>query len=302
MADRHLIHKVIGRMASWGVFNNLSDEMYIKLVYWARMGEKLNLDDPKTFNEKLQWIKLYDRKPIYTTMVDKYEVKKYVASIIGEEYIIPTLGVWNRFEDINFDDLPNQFVLKCTHDSGGLVICKDKSTLDIDAARRKINKSLRTSYYLHSREWPYKNVRPRIIAEQYMEDSSTSELRDYKFFCFNGVAKCYKVDFDRFVEHKANYFTVEGGLMKLGEEICPPDFSKDLPCPTTLALMKDFAEKLSTEQPFLRADFYDVDGKVYFGELTFYPASGFGKFIYDGNDDLLGSWIKLPETVGGGTA
>ena len=227
-------------------------------------------------------------------------MKNYVASIIGDQYIIPTLGIWNDFDDIDFDALPDQFVLKCTHDSGGLVICKDKSQLDKIAAKKKINKSLKRNYYYHGREWPYKDVKPRILAEKYMEDHSTSELRDYKFFCFGGTAKCYKVDFDRFISHKANYFTPDGELIELGEEVCPPDFDKVIRAPENLDKMKEFAEKLSATLPFLRADFYDVDGKVYFGELTFYPASGFGKFIFDGNDELLGSWIKLPEMVGGG--
>ena len=284
-----------------GLYNLMDDERYLKKLYKMLMGKSLNLDNPQTFNEKLQWLKLHDRKPEYTTMVDKYEAKKYVASIIGDQYIIPTLGIWDKFEDIDFGKLPNQFVLKCTHDSGGLVICKDKNTLDLSVAKKKINQSLNRNYYYAWREWPYKNVKPRIIAEKYMEDHSTSELRDYKFFCFGGMAKCYKVDFDRFVEHRANYFSADGELMKIGEEICPPDFNKEIPVPKNLEKMKEFAEKLSATQPFLRADFYDVDGHVYFGELTFYPASGFGKFIYDGNDELLGSWIKLPEKseVGG---
>ena len=287
-------------LAYHGFFNGWPDEKYIKKKFEATLGYPLNLDNPQTFNEKLQWLKLYDRKPIYTTMVDKYEVKQYVAAIIGEQYIIPTLGVWENFDEIDFDALPDQFVLKCTHDSGGLVIVKDKSKLDMETARKKIEKSLKTNYFYLGREWPYKNVKPRIIAEKYMEDHRTSELRDYKFFCFGGIAKCYKVDFDRFIRHRANYFTVEGELMTLGENVCPPDFGKEIPIPQNLNKMTELAEKLSETMPFLRTDFYDVNGKVYFGELTFYPASGFGKFIYDGNDEMLGSWIKLSVSVGGG--
>ena len=287
-------------LAYHGLLNKWPDEKYIKRKFKAKLGYSLNLDNPQTFNEKLQWLKLHDRKPIYTTMVDKYEVKKYVASIIGEEYIIPTLGIWDSFDEIDFDSLPNQFVLKCTHDSGGLVIVKDKSEFDKRKALKQIEKSLKTNYYYLGREWPYKNVKPRIIAEAYMEDRGTSELRDYKFFCFGGVAKCYKVDFDRFIEHRANYFTLDGELMRLGEEICPPDFEKYIPRLTILDKMKELAETLSKGHPFLRADFYDVDGKIYFGELTFFPASGFGKFIYEGNDELLGSWIELTKTMGGG--
>ena len=284
---------------SLGVYNRMSDERFLKKAFKVIMKKKLNLDNPQTFNEKLQWLKLYDRKPIYTTMVDKYEVKKYVASIIGEEYVIPTLGIWERFDDIDFDALPNRFVLKCTHDSGGLAICTDKSKFDKLSAKKKLERSLQRNFYWVGREWPYKNVKPRIIAEEYMEDTGIAELRDYKFFCFGGVAKCYKVDFDRFIAHKANYFTVDGKQMKLGEKICPPDFDKTISIPANIGKMKEFAEKLSEAQPFLRTDFYDVDGKVYFGELTFYPANGFGRFIDEENDKLLGSWIKLPECAGG---
>ena len=288
-------------LAYHGFCNKMSDKEFILRMFKARMGYTPNLDDPKTFNEKLQWLKLHDRKPIYSIMVDKYAAKKYVADIIGDQYIIPTLGVWDRFDDIDFNLLPNQFVLKCTHDSGGLVICKDKSKLDLAAARKKITKSLRTNYYYYGREWPYKNVKPRIIAETYMEDLGTDELKDYKFFCFGGVAKCYKVDFDRFYNHRANYFSSSGIGMKLGEEICPPNFERDLSTPPHLEKMKILASKLAGQQPFLRVDFYDIGERIYFGELTFFPASGFGRFIYEGNDELLGSWIKLPDILGGGT-
>lgn len=163
-------------------FNWVSDETYLKIAYWARMHKKLNLENPQTFNEKLQWIKLYDRNSLYTQLVDKYAVKSIISEKIGCEYIIPTLGVWDKFDDIDFDILPNCFVLKCTHDSGGLVICKDKSKLDIRKTRAKINACLKHSFYWGMREWPYKEVKPRIIAEEYMEDSITNELRDYKFF------------------------------------------------------------------------------------------------------------------------
>lgn len=184
----------------------IPDRLYLKLKFRQKMGKWPDLDNPKTFNEKLQWLKLHDRKPIYSTMVDKYEAKRYIADIIGEEYIIPTLGVWDRFEDIDFDALPNQFVLKCTHDSGGLVIVCDKSSMNLDAARKKINRSMKRNYYWHGREWAYKNVKPRIIAEQYMEDGNPGEkperidagLTDYKVHCFNGKPKLILVCKDRF--------------------------------------------------------------------------------------------------------
>ncbi len=273
----------------------IPDKLYIKLMYRMRTGKRLNLKNPKTFNEKLQWLKLHNRKPIFSKMVDKCDAKSYVAERLGEEYIIPTLGVWDKFEDIDFESLPEQFVLKCTNDSGGYIICKDKSELDIDAARKLFAPSMKTNFFWHGREWPYKAVSPRIIAEKYMIDDSVNELRDYKFFCFDGVARCMKVDFDRFIEHRANYYDPRTGeLLGIGETVCPPDFDRDIVLPPNMETMLGFAEKLSEGLPFLRVDFYDANGKVYFGELTFYPASGFGPFIDDKWDELLGSWIKLP--------
>ena len=177
-------------------FNWMSDEQYLKIAFWARMGKWPNIDNPKSFSEKLQWIKLHDRNPLYTKLVDKYEVKPIVAKKIGDEYIIPTIGVWDSVEDIDFDSLPNQFVLKCTHDSGGLVICKDKSKLDRNAAKKKLATCLKHSFYWGMREWPYKDVKPRVIAEQYMEDE-TGELRDYKFFCFDGEVKALFIASDQ---------------------------------------------------------------------------------------------------------
>lgn len=272
----------------------LPDKMFLKHVFKKKMGKNLNLREPKSFNEKMQWLKLYDRNSIYTTMVDKYEAKVYVSNIIGEEYIIPTLGIWDKFEDINFEELPEQFVLKCTHDSGGLVICRDKKQFDFTKAKDKINMCLKKNYYYAWREWPYKNVKPRIIAEKYMVDSKINELRDFKFFCFDGRVRCYKVDFDRFADHHANYYDKEGNLLPFGELEYPPKYDNQLEMPDTIIEMERLAEKLSQEIPFLRVDFYDVNGKIYFGELTFYPASGLGKFTTDDWDETLGGWIKLP--------
>lgn len=271
----------------------LSDITFLKYRYKYNFNKELDLMHPSTFNEKLQWLKLYNRKDIYTTMVDKYEVKKYVANIIGEEYIIPTIGIYDKFEDINFDELPSQFVMKCTHDSGGLVIVDDKSKMDINEAKRIFLRFLKRNYYYTGREWPYKNVKPRIIIEKYMIDSKTKELRDYKFFCFNGVVKFFKIDFDRFIKHKANYYDVNGKILPFGEEICPPDQSKKLDMPKKLDKMLVLAEKLSKNIPFLRVDFYEINDKVYFGELTFYPASGFGRFIPEEWDKKIGELIDL---------
>lgn len=276
----------------------IPDSIYLRLLFYRRLGKRLSLKNPKTFNEKLQWLKLYDRRPEYTVMVDKYAVKDYAANIIGEQYIIPTLGVWEHFDEINFDELPNRFVLKCTHDSGGVIICKDKDMLDKAAAKHKMENNLEYNYYWPGREWPYKNVKPRIIAERYLPDNAAKqrdgEVRDYKFFCFNGKVNCFKIDFDRFTEHKANYYSRDKELLKFGERVCPPDFSKNLEIPSNIDAMIQLAEKLSKKYPFMRVDLYDVEGKIYFGELTFYPASGFGSFIPEEWDFKLGELLKLP--------
>lgn len=276
----------------------LPDKLFLKMMFKRRMGYKLNLKNPQTFNEKLQYLKLYDRRPEYTIMVDKYAAKKYVADKIGEEYIIPTLGVWNKPEDINFDRLPNQFVLKCTHDSGTVIICKDKPKFDIKNVRKKLKKYLNQNYYLAGREWPYKNVPRRIIAEQYMEDTAIHELRDYKIFNFNGVSKLIQMDYNRFVKHMRKLYTPEWNEFDF-ELNYPADKNIKFDKPAALAEMLQLAKKLSTDIPFLRTDFYCINGKIYFGELTFYPEAGFGKFQPEIYDKKLGSWINIPNESGG---
>jgi len=271
----------------------MEDTAFLKLQYKNIIGEKLNLNNPQTFNEKLQWLKLNDRKDIYTTMVDKYEVKKYVSDVIGEKYIIPTLGIYNSFDEIDFEKLPNKFVVKCTHDSGSTIICKDKKKFDIKKAKKKINKALKYNYYYAGREWPYKNVKPRIIIEEYIEDEELRDLRDYKFFCFNGKVNLFKVDFNRFLEHRANYYDKNLKLLEFGEEVCPPDFEKKIEIPKDIMKMILLAEKLANGTKFVRIDFYYTNKKIYFGEMTFYPASGFGKFIPDSWDERLGEMINL---------
>lgn len=282
------------KLGGLGFFNWMSDETYLKIAYRSLMGKKLDLKNPQTFNEKIQWLKLYDRKPIYTTMVDKYEAKKYVANIIGEQYIIPTLGVWNKFEDINFDKLPNQFVLKCTHDSGGIIICRDKSKFDIEAARKKINHSLKRNYFWQGREWPYKNVKPRIIAEKYMEDAQSGDLKDYKFFCFNGEPKMLFIASDRAnsnEETKFDFYDIHYNHLDFTNG--HPNASKPPQKPIQFDEMINLAAKLSQNIPLLRVDFYEISGKVYFGELTFSHWSGFVPFNPETWDKNLGDWINL---------
>ena len=279
-----------------GFYNNLSDEEYLKRMFKARKGYELDLSNPQTFNEKIQWLKLYDHNPLYTTMVDKYAVKEYVASIIGEQYIIPTLGVWNRFEDIEFDLLPNQFVLKCTHDSGGVVIVKDKSKFNLNAARKKLNQSLKRNYYYFGREWPYKGVKPRIIAEQYLTDESGIELKDYKIHVFNGIPKLIQIDFDRFSEHKRNIYNCEWEYIDL-EIRYPTDSNKKIKRPEKLEEMLQVATHLSNRIPYIRVDLYSVFDEILFGELTFYHGSGYERIIPEAYDYEMGTWIHLPSTL-----
>lgn len=276
------------RMVSRG----LPDKLYLQMVYFKHFNKFIDFNNPKTFNEKLQWLKLYNRKPEYTVMVDKYLVKEYVANIIGQEYIIPTLGVWSDANKIDWDTLPKQFVLKCNNDSGGIVICKDKDKLNVQETIRFLNKRLKNNGFWYGREWPYKGVKPCIIAEKFMSDDG-NEIEDYKFFCFNGKVKCFKVDFDRFTNHRANYYNRAGKLLPFGEMVCPPNFDKEIKIPHELPEMLKLAEKLSSEHPFLRVDFYCISGHVYFGELTFYPASGFGKFVPLEWDYKFGSMLEL---------
>ncbi|WP_167699229.1 ATP-grasp fold amidoligase family protein [Faecalicoccus pleomorphus] len=275
-------------------FAFLSDKQYIQLKFYDAFGRFMDFNEPRTFNEKLQWLKVYDHNSQYTTMVDKYAVKKYIAKKIGSEYIIPTLGAWDRFDDIDFEALPNQFVLKCTHDSGGLVICKDKAKLDIKQARKKIETSLSNNFYYMGREWPYKNVPHKIIVEQYMADN----LRDYKLFCFNDVPRMTLVCSERFTkdglkedfyDEAWNHLNVQRAMH--GNAVFP------IERPKQYELMKKLAAKLSEKMPFARIDFYEINEKIYFGEITFYPASGFEGFIPEAWDLKLGDWIKLP---GGG--
>ncbi len=270
------------------------DKVFLNKEFRKHLGRDINWEDPSTYNEKLQWLKVYNRNPLHTKLVDKFEVKQYVADLIGEEYIIPTLGVWERFADIDFDTLPEQFVLKCTHDSGGLVICRDKSKLDIEAARKKINASLKRNFYYVGREWPYKNVRPRIIAEKYMVDESGYELKDYKWFCFDGEAKALFIATDRHAIDDTKFDFFDMDFQHLPFEHGHPNSKKTLAKPDSFDEMRRLAEKLSKNFIHVRVDFYDINGKVYFGELTFFHHSGMVPFVPQQWDNTFGDWIKLP--------
>lgn len=273
-------------------------DRFLKRMYAIHMGQELNLENPVTYTEKLQWLKLYDHRPQYTTMVDKYAVKQYVAERIGAQYVIPLLGVWDNANDIDFAALPNQFVLKTTHDSGALVICKDKKQLNMEAAKNRLNHFLKRKYYDCNREWPYKNVTPRIIAEAYMEDSRYKELRDYKFFTFGGVPKVLYIAQGRgkgeptvadFFDMDFNHlpFTIDHDTAEI-----PPEK------PECFEEMKRLAAVLSQGTPQLRVDFYEVDGKVYFGEMTFFHCSGMEQFHPEEWNRIFGDWVVLPTKNG----
>lgn len=284
-----------GYLSTIGFYNWMSDEQFLKKEYFLQMGKKLNLNDPKTFNEKLQWLKIHNRKPGYTTMVDKYAAKQYVADRIGERYIIPTLGVWEHFDDIDFDNLPNQFVLKCTHDSGGIVICRDKSKLDKKAAKKKLEYYLRRKYYYIHREWPYKNVPKRIIAEQYLSnDEKSDELSDYKVLCFNGEPKLIEIHRGRFSgHHTQDFYDVNWNKTEF-EQPEDPLSDEIMKKPVFADKMLELSRTLAENIPHVRIDWYYTGGKLLFGEITFFDGSGFCPFI-DNQDEILGSWITLPQ-------
>lgn len=269
------------------------DKLFVKIEYFLAMKRILHLDTPTTFNEKIQWLKIYDTNPIHAKMVDKYEVKPLVGAIIGEEYIIPTLGIWNTFDEIDFNRLPKKFVLKCTHDSGGIFICKDKGLLDTRIARKIIMKNYNKKYFYEHRENPYKHVVPRIIAEPYLEDESGWQLKDYKIFCFNGKPKFIEVDYDRYENHKLNVYDLEWNYIDF-YMTSPNDPQKHIAKPPRLDLMLRHAEVLAKDEIFVRVDFYSVHGKVYFGELTYHPGAGMVEFQPKEYDRKLGEMLKLP--------
>ncbi len=275
--------------------DQLSDAEFLELQYFIRMdGKTLDLKNPQTFNGKIQWLKLYDHNPQYTVMVDKYQVKKYVAGIIGEEYMIPTLGVWDHWEDIDFARLPDQFVLKCTHDSGSTYIVRDKRDMDYQSVSKSFKQALQTDYYRIGREWAYKHVVPRIIAEPLIESKNNMDLLDYKLMCFNGRVRCSFVCTNRHSKKglRVTFYDTDWKRMPF-ERHYPSD---DIDCrrPDTYDEMVRLAEKLSADIPFARIDFYECDGRLYFGEITLYPGCGYEEFMPEEWDEILGSWLELP--------
>ena len=287
--------KLILPMSQNGMLKWIPDKLFLKLVFWAELGRKLNLKTPKWFSEKLQWLKLYDRQEIYTTMVDKYLVKDVVASSIGREYIIPTIGVWDRAEDIDFEKLPDRFVLKCNHDSGGVVICQNKLEFNQIEAVQKLNMHLRRDSYYSSREWPYKGVKRKIIAEKLLFDPENDDLIDYKFYCFGGEPRYCQVIKDRRVRETIDFYDTNWILQPftgLGLGLGFPHGSYTEK-PKNYETMLLIARKLSAGTKFVRIDLYNINGHVYFGEFTLYPKSGLGIFLPDEWNKKIGDMLHL---------
>ena len=291
----------LGKRGSWffilsrrGLLNWMDDETYLKLLFRYSMGYPLDLEHPKTYNEKLQWLKLHDRKPLYTQLVDKLEVKKYVADKIGPEYVVPVIaGPWDSVDEIDFDALPDQFVLKCTHDSGGVVICRDKSSFDIEAAKAKLAKALRRNFYWANREWPYKDVKPRVFAEQYMGDDSGADSapNEFQFWCFHGAPRFISAILE---PHGRNLkCTYDPNWKRLPYVTSPPVYEKEFSAPPELERMSSFAAMLCPGVPFVRVDFMIFNGRVYVGELTIFPAGGFVQWDPHEADRHVGDMLDL---------
>ncbi len=284
------------------------DETYLRLQFRVKMGYPLDLLHPGTFNEKLQWLKLHNRRPEYTRMVDKIEVKEYVASVIGRDYVIPTLGVWDRPEEIDFDALPDRFVLKTSHGGGakGVVICMDKRTFDRRQAVKSLKRAMKRDIYLLFREWPYKNVPRRVLAEAYIapgagagERPDAGGLVDYKFFCFGGKADCVMLCLERGTKQtKFYFFDRDWNLLRYNRRGIDAPEGFTLPKPPMMERMFDMADRLSQGLPFARIDLYNVDGRIYFGEITFYPSSGFDSNLLPATDACFGRMIHLNSVRG----
>lgn len=284
---------IFGSLVYTPLMKHLSDKTYLSLAYKVFIGKKMNWKSPKGFNEKLQWLKIYDRNPKYRELVDKFLVRDYIKKTIGEDYLIPIIGLWDNFEDIDFGVLPNRFVLKCTHDSGSAVICKDKNTFDRVAAGDKLSKCLNRDMFYWGREWPYKGLSPKIICEQYMEDGS-GDLEDYKFMCFNGEPKMVFTCTERRSEDglKVTFFDMNWNKLPFYRHY--PASTKLVAKPSCFDEMVRLAKILSKDIPFARIDFYEIQGKVYFGEITFYPGCGFEEFHPEEWDEKIGNMINLP--------
>ena len=293
----YIVNKEARKLKMLNTFGKcLSDEQFTKIIYKIKVGKKLNLLHPKTYTEKIQWLKLYDRKPEYTQMQDKLAVREYIEKTIGSEYLIPLLGVWYDANDIDFNALPNQFVLKCNHDCASVIICRDKTSLNIEQAKKKLNECLHKNYYESSREWAYKNIKPCIIAEKFMSDDGESFLVDYKFFCFSGKARMLYVGTGQphTNEQRIDYFDIDFNHLPIKRGAIP--WAQNEPAkPEGFEKLVSLAEKLSDSIPFIRVDLYYINNHPYFGEFAFYPSAGLAEFSPYEWEEKVGSWIQLPQ-------
>ncbi len=284
-----------GNITKWGIMRYVPDRIYLKMRYGLCIHRKLNLRNPRGFNEKLQWLKLYYRDPDYEMLVDKLAAKDYVSQHYPDLKVIPTIGVWERPEDIDFDTLPNQFVIKCTHDTGSTIICKDRNHFDAETARIRLRHALKRNMYYPGREWVYKNIQPKIIAESFLTDDNSNELMDYKFMCFDGKVRCSFVCSDRFSHEglHVTFFDKDWNVMPFTRHY--PMKKEGVPKPVCYGQMVVLAERMSKGMPFVRIDFYEINHTVYFGEYTFFPGSGLEEFDPEEWDTTIGHWITLPK-------
>lgn len=290
----HIFHSCF-----WFVLNNTykwwPDSLWLKTLYWTKFHRKLNLNNPQRFTDKLNWLKLYDRNPLYTKLVDKYEVKSFVKQVLGEQYVIPLYGVWEHFDEIDFDKLPDKFILKCTHDSGRFAICKDKAKFSKQEIKERFEKSLKNNFFWWTREWAYKNVKPRIIAEKLMEEDGSGALTDYKFFCFNGEPRMMYISKDVALDPRTDFFDMDWNHLPF---IIKDPNSDVIPSkPLFFDEMCSLARKLSKGIPQVRVDFYYIKGKIYFGEMTFYHNSGIFSISPQEWDYKIGEWLVLPNKI-----
>lgn len=273
------------------LFYFVPDSIYLRIIYLLKTKKVLHLNNPITYTEKLQWLKINNRNPEYTKMVDKYEAKFFIQEKIGKEHVIPTIGVWDRFEDIDFNTLPDKFVLKTTHDQGTVFVCNNKNKINYAALKKKFDAAMKLNFFWIGREWPYKNIKPRIIAEKHIECDNEEGLVDYKFFCFNGEPKIMYRSNDFAREPKTDFFDMNGNVIKMFMR----DDNSDVPpqLPSTFEKMKSLAKELSVGLPHIRVDFYSTKDEVYVGELTFYHNSGFSCVHPDYWERKLGEWINI---------
>lgn len=298
MSRENELYNNFWRLSRKGMLRWMPDKIHIRIGYFLAFGRRLDLANPVSFSEKLQWLKLYNRKSEYVAMVDKFLVKEIVAKKIGMKHIIPTLGVWSKFDDIDFEQLPEQFVIKCTHDSGGVIIVKDKNSMNYESTKSIIEQSLKLNYYDIGREWPYKNVIPKIIIEPYLLDEKSGELPDYKFMCFNGKVECIFVCTERGSEDGVRITIFDRSWNKLSyERFGHPSSDNQIEKPNNWDEMIGMAETLSKELPFVRVDLYEVNGEVYFGEYTFFPAGGLERFQPESADYELGKKLNLTRII-----